>query len=196
MGSNLLNVAAFAGMMVSIRCPRCGTKLLWKALSTRLGLRWYFGFRSCPACDFTPTAVLGPESPVPLEKLAPTSPLHSGLGSDSRLGRRLALLAAVLVVSVFAVLIAPSMIAKRRARRAYELLSAGMPCGEAQEVVAALGTRESAARLGQTCKHVQLVKSPQPVVLQFNAFTGETFFFQAMVDADGTVDRPSRVGIR
>jgi hypothetical protein len=196
MGGNLLNLAAFVGMLASIRCPHCSTKLLWHAVSTSLGLRWYFTFTRCPTCDFTPAAALGRQSPALAAGAASGAGPKRDAATERAFAGRVLLLMAAAVVGLFAFFLVPSLMAKRRAAQAHQLILPGLPCEQATRVVATLGTKESAARLTQTCDYVQRLKSPQPAVLQFNLFTGQTYFFRVTVDADGTVGRPSRIGIR
>lgn len=59
LGANMINVGAFAGMMLSIRCPRCQLKVLWHAMRTQpaLGwLAWLNGLEACPSCGYKPAS--------------------------------------------------------------------------------------------------------------------------------------------
>jgi hypothetical protein len=56
-GANAVNVGAFVWMNVFIRCPNCGMKLFWHAVSGHAhpgGLRWFWHCATCPSCQYEP----------------------------------------------------------------------------------------------------------------------------------------------
>jgi hypothetical protein len=58
LGSTSLSVAAFTGMILSIRCPHCGLKILWQALRTQPALGWMVwlnNLKVCPSCGYEPS---------------------------------------------------------------------------------------------------------------------------------------------
>ena len=57
--SMVLGIVGFAYPLLSIRCPRCGDRWLWRAASTKPhphALRWLAEQERCPKCEatFTP----------------------------------------------------------------------------------------------------------------------------------------------
>jgi hypothetical protein len=57
LSANLVNVSAFVWMIRRIRCPRCGERLFWRAISGKdhpAGLKWFSEFRTCPSCQHEP----------------------------------------------------------------------------------------------------------------------------------------------
>jgi hypothetical protein len=54
-GFTVLAALLFGWAMLSVRCPRCGVRLLWKAArehSPGEWLRWLGELRRCPACEY------------------------------------------------------------------------------------------------------------------------------------------------
>jgi hypothetical protein len=48
-----LSIAGFALGCVTIKCPRCGARLLWKAVREQPSDRWYswlMSLETCPVC--------------------------------------------------------------------------------------------------------------------------------------------------
>jgi hypothetical protein len=58
-GGFALSAAAVLWLSLSIRCPHCGAKLFWLALSRAPAQSWaqsLWGIASCPSCGHTPAA--------------------------------------------------------------------------------------------------------------------------------------------
>ncbi len=55
--ATIASLTAFVAPCLSVRCPLCGCKLLWRAVSTRHStswLLWLLSIDRCPHCNFVP----------------------------------------------------------------------------------------------------------------------------------------------
>ena len=57
LGSIALTVGPFIALFVLVRCPRCGTRLLWRAATSADVSSWLTGVllaTECPVCHYVP----------------------------------------------------------------------------------------------------------------------------------------------